>query len=108
MTSRMARMLMLSVMVSLLAAGGATARGDRTAADLLGSRFDPGNTSRPPRRPDRAPANAVEHWNRVAIDASGLDHTPPAAGEVRVYGEQFGPSARAERWRSCTSRSSSR
>lgn len=30
-------------------------------------------------------------WNRIAIDASGLDHTPPAPGENRVYGEQFGP-----------------
>jgi membrane-associated phospholipid phosphatase len=31
------------------------------------------------------------HWNEVAIDASGLDHTPVAPGENRVFGEQFGP-----------------
>ena len=30
-------------------------------------------------------------WNRVAIDASGLDHTPVAEGEQRVFGEQLGP-----------------
>ena len=33
----------------------------------------------------------VHHWNQIAIDASGLDHTPPAPGESRVYGEQLGP-----------------
>jgi hypothetical protein len=39
----------------------------------------------------------VIHWNEVAINASGLDHTPVAAGENRVFGEQLGPgrSARA-------------
>jgi hypothetical protein len=37
------------------------------------------------------------HWNNVAIDASGLDHTPVPAGDPRVFGEQLGPgrSARA-------------
>lgn len=33
----------------------------------------------------------VRHWNEVAIDASGLDHTPVAPGDTRVFGEQFGP-----------------
>jgi hypothetical protein len=31
------------------------------------------------------------HWNRIAIDASGIDHTPVAPGENRVFGEQLGP-----------------
>ncbi len=33
----------------------------------------------------------VRHWNEMAIDASGLDHTPVAPGDTRVFGEQFGP-----------------
>jgi hypothetical protein len=33
----------------------------------------------------------LRHWNRIAIDASGLDHTPVAPGEDRVFGEQYGP-----------------
>jgi hypothetical protein len=33
----------------------------------------------------------VIHWNEVAINASGYDHTPVAAGENRVFGEQVGP-----------------
>jgi len=31
------------------------------------------------------------HWNHIAIDASGVDHTPVADGESRVFGEQLGP-----------------
>ena len=33
----------------------------------------------------------VRYWNQVAIDTSGLDHTPVAPGDTRVFGEQFGP-----------------
>jgi hypothetical protein len=31
------------------------------------------------------------HWNEVAINASGLDHTPVVPGEQRIFGEQVGP-----------------
>jgi len=34
---------------------------------------------------------AVRRWNQTAVDASGLDHTPIAPGESRVFGEQLGP-----------------
>lgn len=30
-------------------------------------------------------------WNTIAVDASGLDHTPPKAGETRNFKEQVGP-----------------
>ncbi len=33
----------------------------------------------------------LRHWNEIAIDASGLDHTPVAPGEDRVFGEALGP-----------------
>src|SRR5206468_8125796 len=33
----------------------------------------------------------VHHWNQIAIDATGLDHTPVAQGEHRTFGEQLGP-----------------
>jgi membrane-associated phospholipid phosphatase len=35
--------------------------------------------------------NHLRHWNQIAVDASGLDHTPVAPGEQRVFGEQLGP-----------------
>lgn len=42
--------------------------------------------------------NMLLRWNKIAVDASGLDHTPVAPGENRVFGEQLGPcrAARAE------------
>src|SRR5438045_5496079 len=33
----------------------------------------------------------VHRWNQIAINATGLDHTPVAPGENRVFGEQLGP-----------------
>jgi hypothetical protein len=45
------------------------------------------------------PADAHEmlrHWNHIAMDMTGLDHTPVAPGEDRTFGEQIGP-ARASR-----------
>src|SRR5437868_6010486 len=50
-----------------------------------------------PRSPDNANntktfANEPVHrWNQIAIDATGLDHTPVAPGEHRTFGEQLGP-----------------
>ena len=41
-----------------------------------------------------APAASVEwivHWNHVAIDTAGVDHTFVQPGESRVFGEQYGP-----------------
>src|SRR6266487_1123923 len=34
---------------------------------------------------------AVRRWNQIAIDASGLDHTPPGPGENRIFKQQLGP-----------------
>jgi hypothetical protein len=50
-------------------------------------------------RQQLAPANKISkiatepihRWNQIAIDATGLDHTPVAPGENRVFGEQLGP-----------------
>jgi hypothetical protein len=66
--------------------------------ETLGPRFEaaphhvPRHTE-PRRRPRHSfdSASWVRHWNEVAIDASGLDHTPVAPGENRLFGEQLGP-----------------
>jgi len=34
---------------------------------------------------------SLHRWNVIAINASGLDHTPVAPGENRIFGEQLGP-----------------
>ncbi len=42
-------------------------------------------------RPDPGAVDSMHHWNHVAIDSSGLDHTPVPEGDPRVFGEQLGP-----------------
>lgn len=36
-------------------------------------------------------AQIVEHWNHLAINASGLDHAPTNVGGPHTFGEQLGP-----------------
>ena len=62
---------------------------------VLGPHFDatpqrPPAPHHPPGHGDGAMAR-LHHWNEVAINASGLDHTPVAPSENRVFGEQYGP-----------------
>jgi hypothetical protein len=64
--------------------------------DALGPRFDAAPQARDTarKRADRRSADTLDRlrrWNEIAIDASGLDHTPVKAGETRVFGEQLGP-----------------
>src|SRR5204863_6915055 len=44
-----------------------------------------------PQSDRKAAVESVRHWNQVAIDTSGIDHTPVAASETRSFGEQLGP-----------------
>lgn len=64
--------------------------------DAFGPRFRPDNRSALPDTRQRLRhgldrAASVRHWNQIAIDASGLDHTPVAPGDNRIFGEQLGP-----------------
>ncbi len=64
----------------------------RSPHEFFGPRFTAPPHPHPVPRPPVAAANrGVLRWNQIAIDASGLDHTPVAIGETRVYGEQLGP-----------------
>src|SRR2546430_10357702 len=45
----------------------------------------------PPLVGPRQGLDSLHRWNVIAINASGLDHTPVAPGENRVFGEQLGP-----------------
>jgi len=52
------------------------------------------NVAPPSRRCSSNPLGSirpVRHWNEIAINATGLDHTPVAPGETRVFGEELGP-----------------
>jgi PAP2 superfamily len=59
--------------------------------DALGSRFNAAPRSDHQPRRQETGIDAVRRWNEIAINASGLDHTPLIEGETRVFGEQIGP-----------------
>lgn len=64
--------------------------------DKLGPRFaaPPAHRQAPRFHPWRRGADATSrllYWNEIALNATGLDHTPAAEGENRVFGEQLGP-----------------
>ncbi len=44
--------------------------------------------------PPRIPADAFDRlfmWNEIALETTAIDHTPIQPGELRVFGEQYGP-----------------
>jgi hypothetical protein len=41
--------------------------------------------------PPTVSADFVRHWSEIAIDASGLDHTPSNQGPAHTFGHQVGP-----------------
>ena len=63
---------------------------DQTFRDALGPLFNSSNPAPPLPNPP-ATADSIHRWNEIAINASGLDHTPVPPGDPRVFGEQLGP-----------------
>lgn len=72
----LARALPIVVLTFAAACGGGGSGGGSSAAEL----------------------QAVKTWNTIAIDATGLDHTPSNQGPAHTFGQQLGPcrAARAE------------
>jgi hypothetical protein len=58
--------------------------------EAFGPLFHPAPGIPHPGGPKRG-LDSLHRWNVIAINASGLDHTPVAPGENRVFGEQLGP-----------------
>src|SRR5712691_12647292 len=86
----------LALLLTLSLAAPARAGGFSGGVDdALGPRFDAAPQLRAaPTHPPRhgvGPMARLHHWNEIAINASGLDHTLVASGEQRVFGEQYGP-----------------
>src|SRR5207249_6888871 len=59
-------------------------------SDFFGPRFNGVQTTHTALAPKNA-LDSIHRWNAIAINASGLDHTPVAPGELRTFGEQLGP-----------------
>ncbi|HVE51099.1 MAG TPA: vanadium-dependent haloperoxidase [Casimicrobiaceae bacterium] len=64
--------------------------------EALGPNFGAAPHVLPPAATRRHAHSRIGHWHEIAIDASGLDHTPVTPGDSRIFGEQLGP-ARASR-----------
>src|SRR5438270_470031 len=58
--------------------------------EVFGPLFHPASNISPLVGP-RHGLDSLHRWNVIAINATGLDHTPVAPGETRVFGEQLGP-----------------
>jgi PAP2 superfamily len=90
---------MVLVLALLLVTGGIVTRArpsHRTFREVWGRLFEKSPDPQPAllkHRPSRGAdtAGRLRHWNRIAIDSSGLDHTPVEPGDSRVFGEQLGP-----------------
>jgi membrane-associated phospholipid phosphatase len=79
-----------------LAASAFAGRSPKSGRDVFGPSFEATRSSKKKEDSRRAPSDAgtlarFRHWNRMAVDASGLDHTPPAPGETREFAQQLGP-----------------
>jgi len=59
--------------------------------DALGPRFQAAPQLAQGNSAPKKAGDALHRWNAIAIDASGLDHTPVAPGDTRIFGEQLGP-----------------
>ena len=74
-----------------LASFVAVARGqDENFRNALGERFN-GNPSTPAAPVTHGQADVIHRWNEIAVNASGLDHTPVVPPDPRIFGEQLGP-----------------
>src|SRR4029078_9387680 len=80
-------LLLLGVVLSILAVASGTNHGFN---DVFGPLFHPARHV-PPNAGPRQGLDSLHRWNVIAMNASGLDHTPVAPGENRVFGEQLGP-----------------
>src|SRR2546428_12075552 len=96
MESRLSRRALLLGMLALGLPVSAGAEGfPGGLRDAYGPRFGPRLGLRDlgdrRRRHGAGAAGNLRHWNELAVDASGLDHTPAPPGARRVFGGQVGP-----------------
>jgi hypothetical protein len=96
-TRRIAWVASSAITLGLLVAGCGGRDGSQSASNTAGNSTNPQLPAPDPARPpSKDPTSTVFRWNEIALIAQAIDHTPVAAGEKRVFGEQLGP-ARSSR-----------
>lgn len=86
----MTRRLSFGIFLAFISFAGAVQGQDESFRKALGDLFD-ASQAPPPLPANHSQGDPIHRWNEIAIDASGLDHTPVAPGDPRVFGEQLGP-----------------
>ncbi len=69
----------------------ASARGDAPAPGDANTSSPSTTSSVATVAPPSTTLDRLHHWNHVAIDASGLDHSPNGVGASHTFGHQLGP-----------------
>jgi PAP2 superfamily len=85
-----ARGVFATWLASVVTASNFVAGAEDGFRGFYGPRFSPSHTITRNHGPSRQ-LDSIHRWNEIAVNASGLDHTPVAPGENRVFGEQLGP-----------------
>ncbi len=86
----MARGIFATWLASIVTASSFVAGAEDGFRGFYGPRFSPSHTITRNHGPSRQ-LDSIHRWNEIAVNASGLDHTPVAPGENRIFGEQLGP-----------------
>ena len=79
-----------AILLTFISIAAAVQVQDKAFRDALGERFN-ASKSAPPLPNPPASADSIHRWNQIAINATGLDHTPVPPGDPRIFGEQLGP-----------------
>ncbi|HEY6244528.1 MAG TPA: hypothetical protein VIX17_11300 [Pyrinomonadaceae bacterium] len=83
------------LILTIVTASLSSARHTRRVEDYWRGRYQnspkPMGVQQHPFRPGLNATERLKHWNEVAIDASGLDHTPNQPGDTYLFGHQLGP-----------------
>lgn len=100
-TSRRLFVPVIAMLALVVTFSSMAQEGTRSVNKVWGERYEPARETQTQQREFLSHGGSAlrrfVHWNSVAIDASGLDHTPVPVGDPRIFGEQLGPgrSARA-------------
>jgi hypothetical protein len=86
----MVKRLLFGVFLTFLSFAGVVQGQDESFRKALGDLFD-ASQAPPPPPTSYAQSDIIRRWNEIAINATGLDHTPVPPGDPRIFGEQLGP-----------------
>src|SRR5258705_10839042 len=86
------RILLTLLTLALTSTISRTQERSRNGSEFWGSRYNLVQTvEKTASRRGTSTLARLQYWNEIAINASGLDHTPVPSGDSRVFGEQLGP-----------------